>query len=355
MRKTLLRILAIVPIIVITAPALAADLMVPAAMQRCNTNDDCAMISNSCADGCGSAPANKASMPALLQQYQTKCGVALEAQPKCNMNPPLGSACINGRCTIDYAFANHAGPADYKSGAYPVPEAPVPSKVDPAKAPANDRQGFTAYDMDSENVQEKSLGQIKDTVYVPPSAPVHGGNYVPVTPKAAPAPAAPAPAPTAAPVPAPAAPVATPAPAAPVATPSQTQPQASMDQEPYATPRAPTAPQASTYVPAKPEFAPPAEPQIIEQPAVPVTPARALGASPPELPPMPPQPTPITASDLTEQRLSPPEGVTVPVGPNDPGATPPNAVLLAPDVLNNDVTNEKSFTATKKKLEQSLN
>lgn len=324
MHKIVLKVLTIVPVVFIAIPAIAADLMVPAAMQRCAANEDCAMISNTCSDSCGSAPVNKASLPALEQQYQARCGKALNAQPKCTMNPPLNSACINSRCTVDYAFANHAGPADYKSGAYPVPEAPVPSKVDPSKAPANDRAGFTAYDMQGQAVKENTLGEIKSTVYVPAQSPVSGGNYVPLG-TAAPAPQATAPAPQA------------PVPAAP--------PAPQVNAEPYAAPRSP-----ETYIPAKPEFAPPAEPQTVAAPALP-----AAAVQPPKLPAMPPQPAPIVASDLKEQRLAPPAGETVHVGPNDPGAVPPNAELLAPvpEVLGEG--SGKSFSAEKKKSDIDLN
>jgi hypothetical protein len=71
---------------------------------------------------------------------------------------------------------------------------------------------------------------------------------------------------------------------------------------------------------------------------------------------MPPQPTPIVASDLKEQRLAPPAGETVHVGPNDPGAVPPNAELLAPapEVLG-EGANDKSFTAVKKRDESDMN
>lgn len=346
MKKFTLSVLSIVPVLFVSFPALAVDLMVPAAMQRCNTNEDCAMISNTCSDSCASAPVNKASLPALEQQYNSRCGKTLESQPKCTMNPPLNSPCINSRCTVDYAFANHAGPADYKSGAYPVPEAPVPSKVDPSKAPANDRGGFTAYDMQGQAVKENTLGEIKTTIYVPPQAPVSGGNYVTLgtptaqtaapVPPSVPAPAAPvpvAPAPMTAPAP-------TPAPGMPPA------PQANA--EPYATPRSP-----NTYIPAKPEFAPPAEPQTVVDPAVPAT-----AAQPPKLPVMPPQPAPITASDAETKRLAPPAGETVHAGPNDPGAVPPNAELLAPvpEALGEDGDSiNKSFSAEKKKSDIDLN
>jgi hypothetical protein len=203
-------------------------------------------------------------------------------------------------------------------------------------APANDRGGFTAYDMQGQAVKENTLGEIKTTIYVPPQAPVSGGNYVAIgTPAAQTAEPVPTPTPApAAPVPVAPAPIAAPSP-----TPAPAMPQAPQtNAEPYATPRAP-----NTYIPAKPEFAPPAEPQTVVDPAIPAT-----AIQPPKLPPMPPQPAPITASDAE----------TVHAGPNDPGAVPPNAELLAPvpEALGEDGdTSNKSFSAEKKKSDIDLN
>jgi hypothetical protein len=72
---------------------------------------------------------------------------------------------------------------------------------------------------------------------------------------------------------------------------------------------------------------------------------------------MPPQPTPIIASDANAARLAPPAGETVHVGPNDPGAVPPNAELLAPipQALGDESATSKSFSAEKKKSDNDLN
>ena len=96
-------------------PAAAADMMI-SAMQSCTTNEDCQLISNSCADNCAYVPVSKSNLPAIGQQYQARCGKPMDANPTCVMNPSLNAACINSRCTIDYAYANNAGAKDYQSG-----------------------------------------------------------------------------------------------------------------------------------------------------------------------------------------------------------------------------------------------
>lgn len=141
--------------------ALASDLMVAAAMQRCTTNEECTLITNSCTDNCGFVPVNKLNMEILGAQYQNRCGKAMTDNPQCNMNPPIAAACINARCTIDYAYANHAAAADYKSGAFPTAESPVANAVPNDFKTINDRDGrFTAYDLPSESVRQNMLGQI---------------------------------------------------------------------------------------------------------------------------------------------------------------------------------------------------
>jgi hypothetical protein len=382
-----------------TVPAYAADIMVASTMQRCTTNEECALVTNSCQDNCAYVPINRANLPALETLYQSRCNKAMSANPACNMNPPISAACINARCTIDYAYANNAGAKDYQSGAYPVPAAPVPSKV-PAGAYANvnDRNGhFTAYDLPKNEVRQDTVGQIVDKIYVPPSAPVSGGNYVPVTGAVPSAPATP---PQAAPGPAPVTAPATPAyapqtnAAAPATQPAAIPPAAVPTNRSYATPPSavpamtpskpnqlppgaypaptpasaaaplPTAPvtQPETYVPA------PTQPTI-PAPGLPPAPAAKSPATKPAVPSVgapgvpqaPAGSVPIPPSDLKPApTFVPPPGTPVPAGPEDPGAPPPAGTTMLMPLPNGGtaviggaakVETKKTFATAKPKKE----
>ncbi len=353
MKKVVLVLVATAGILLGNGIAHASDLMVASAMQRCTTNEECALVTNSCADNCGFVPVNKMNLATLQQTYQQRCGKPMEANPQCNLNPPIAAACINSRCTIDYAYANNAGPKDYQSGAYPVPEAAVPSKVPASAAPANDRQGYTAYQIPQNEVREGSLG----TIYVPSNAPVKGGNYVPVTPGqqpfVAPAPVAPAaPAPTAAPV-APRAGIAPYAPtAATYATPPVVKP-ATLVTPTVATQEATTPVPAPVAVPAA---APTPVPTATTTPKQIATPTNPIPSSASDRIPEPRVPqeepmlkgtspdtgnvnAPIPPSEYKSQTFVPPAGSTSPVAPEDPGAKPPEGtVLIAPTPRGPDET-----------------
>lgn len=349
-----------------TLPAAASDLMVAATMQRCTTNEECALVTNSCKDNCGFVPVNKENMPALQSQYQTRCGKAMEANPTCNMNPPISAACVNSRCTIDYAYKNNAGAGDYQSGAYPVPEAPAPNKVQGDYTKIDDRKGgFTAYDLPQTEVKENTVGTLHTTVYVPPSAPVSGGNYVPVgtPPAAAPAPAAAIP-PAAVPTNTtyatppvvttpPVAPVPTPPPApvmAPPVAPTMVPPVAPLANVPAMTPSLP-----NQVVPTPP-------PAPVQAPAVPATPTAPYQYVAPEtvvtappvpaptpVPVAPPGSVPIPPSDLKPvPTFIPPAGGTIPVNPEDPGAPPPEGTKLMLKGTDMETDATKSFGASTK-------
>ncbi len=362
-------------------PALAADVMVASTMQRCTTNEECKLVTNSCADNCGFVPVNTSNLPAIEALYQTRCGKPMSANPQCNMNPPIAAACINARCTIDYAYANNAGAKDYQSGAYPVPEAAVPSKVPAADySNVNDRDGhFTAYNLPQNEVRQETVGQIVTKVYVPPSAPVSGGNYVPVTGMVPSAPAtpqtAPVPAPHAIPAPVSAAPSA--APAAPVVVPPVAIPTAKT----HATPPVATSPSVPTMTPSVPNQLPPpvppapapaATPQAyVPAPTVPTVPAPGLPPAPrapeagvpavgaPGVPQAPAGSVPIPPSDLKPApTFVPPAGTAVPVAPEDPGAPPPEGTTMIMPLPNGETATvgdatrggaKKSFTAEKAK------
>lgn len=360
-----------------TTSALADDVRVAAAMQRCSTNEECTLVTNSCQDNCGFVPIHKENLSALQGQYQARCGKPMEANPTCNMNPPISAACVNARCTIDYAYANHASAGDYKAGAYAVPEAPVPSKVAPdAYKHIDDRHGFTAYNLPQNEVREGTVGTLHTTVYVPPASPVSGGNYVPVTPgvaTTAPTPATPAPAttpavpptipPAAVPVPTTYAtpPVAVPAPQPVPSAPAYVAPVAPRDAVPHMTPSVPnqlppgyvdtTTGAVAPTVPTQPyEYVAPDT--IVTAPPVP---------TPPPVPVAPPGSKPIPPSDLKPvQSLVTPAGGTVPVNPEDPGAPPPegSSIILKDGKLGVSATSgktdaAKNFTAEPKSETQS--
>lgn len=374
-------------------PAYATDIMVASTMQRCATNEECALVTNSCQDNCGYVPVNRANLPALETLYQSRCNKPMSANPICNMNPPISAACINARCTIDYAYANNAGAKDYQSGAYPVPAAPVASKVPPgAYANVNDRDGhFTAYDLPQNEVRQDTVGQIVNKVYVPPSAPVSGGNYVPVTGMVPSAPATPPQTPPgttpvaipATPAYAPGANLAPPPAAPPVAVP----PVAVPTNHTYATPPSsipamtPSIPNqvppgtypAPTPPPAAPlPTAPVAQPQAyVPAPTTPTIPAPGLppatatttvavpAVGAPGVPQAPAGSVPIPPSDLKPApTFVPPPGTPIPAGPEDPGAPPPEGTTMLMPLPNGETSiigkaakteAKKTFAATKAK------
>jgi hypothetical protein len=174
-------------------PAMSADLMVPAAMQRCTADTDCTMISNSCDNSCADMPVNKANLPAIDNLRTQRCGAPTEkANEACTTNPPLESSCINNRCTIGYAYKANGDAKDYQSGAYPVPETAVPSQATGDYNSVNDKDGsFSAYDLPTDVVRQNALGQYN---FPAPTAPA------PAAPAPAPAPAAETPVEPAAPV-----------------------------------------------------------------------------------------------------------------------------------------------------------
>lgn len=327
-------------------PALAADLMVASTMQRCNGADDCQLVTNSCADNCGFVPVNKANMGVLEQLYQTRCGKPMEANPSCNMNPPISAACINNRCTIDYAYAHNAGPQDYQSGAYPVPEAAVPNQVPGDYSHVNDRHGFTAYDLPQADIKKDTMGQIVTKVYVPSTAPVSGENYVPVDSTSVgtvPVPTAPtapyAPTTNAAPeyVPAPVPSSTMAPPASPTGIPAAAVPSANS----YATPPVMTPSHPNQIPPTSPEFVPADTAPSLPAPGLPPAPVApptagdpvpaipAVGAS--GVPQAPANAVPIPPSDLKPApTFVPPAGTAIPVSPEDPGAPPPEGSTLIP-------------------------
>ena len=151
-------LLAVAALSVLSAlPARADDVRVPAAMQRCMATEDCTMVSSSCTSSCATLPVNKAQVAAIQAIYAKQCGKAADANGACASDQALTPACINNRCTIGY-LPYSAG--DYKPGAFPVPESPVPMQGGDDYNSVNDRDGnFSAYSLPSEIVKQNMIGQ----------------------------------------------------------------------------------------------------------------------------------------------------------------------------------------------------
>lgn len=147
----------------VSAAIAATDITVPAAMQVCTSNADCTMVSNTCGDNCADLPVNKNSLSAIDTLKAQRCGAAASGPDNqvCRTNPPMESTCINNRCTVGYAFQNHADPQDYKPGAYPVPERPAqPAPQTQSYNGVNDKDGaFSAYNLPQDQVRQNTLGQ----------------------------------------------------------------------------------------------------------------------------------------------------------------------------------------------------
>ncbi len=99
-----------------------AEPVMSAAQQQCTSSADCTFVSLTCGDGCASVPINTSGKSALEPSLRQQCGGKLpeESGVVCHMNPPLKPACVNNRCTIGYAFENHAGSGDYQTTPAPA-------------------------------------------------------------------------------------------------------------------------------------------------------------------------------------------------------------------------------------------
>lgn len=142
----------------------AADVMVPAAMQRCSGPDECVMVSNVCGSSCPVLPINKAHEATVQGLYQTRCGATPEDSGACTSGQKLEAACVSGHCTIAYTPPPSAPAGDpmYKPGAYPVPESPVEYQGANDYSEVNDTDGnFSAYDLPKDLVRQNALGQYK--------------------------------------------------------------------------------------------------------------------------------------------------------------------------------------------------
>lgn len=113
-----MRSLLLIISLLFAAPVLAQP-VVTADHQQCTSNADCTLISLTCGEACASVPVSLRGKAALEPTIRNQCGGTLpeESDTICHMNPPMGAACINSRCTIDYAFENYGEPADYQNGA----------------------------------------------------------------------------------------------------------------------------------------------------------------------------------------------------------------------------------------------
>lgn len=101
------------------AAPVQAQPVVTAGHQQCASHADCTLISLTCGNACASVPVSLQGKAALEPDLRNQCGGTLpeEIDMICHMHPPMGAACVNNRCTIDYAFENHGEPADYQKKA----------------------------------------------------------------------------------------------------------------------------------------------------------------------------------------------------------------------------------------------
>lgn len=117
---TIRRISIIGMFLLISAPfAVRAEHMIGSEnIQTCSTNEQCTLVSQTCSTSCASLPVNSKFVEAMTEKRTQECGSNVSALPTCVMNPPLHAACINNRCTIDYAFQHNSHDGDYKNGGY---------------------------------------------------------------------------------------------------------------------------------------------------------------------------------------------------------------------------------------------
>lgn len=140
--------------------AAAADVMVTSSMQRCTSDSQCVLVSLDCDDSCDRAPVNESSLPTLDRSFFQRCGRPIMPHNECSVQKDLEAACVNGRCTIGTAYKQAGSAADYKSGAYPLPESAVPYEGPSDYDTVDDRSGtFTAYDLPKEVVKQNVMGE----------------------------------------------------------------------------------------------------------------------------------------------------------------------------------------------------
>lgn len=153
------RFLALAALMTLTATsAMADDVRIPAAMQRCASNEECIMVPGSCGSSCATLPVNKSQLSAAQAIYAKQCGKAADANGTCASAQTLEPACVSNHCTI---ASLPVGAGDYKPGAYPIPEAPTPMPSGSENFDnVNDRDGhFSAYDLPPELVKQNMMGQ----------------------------------------------------------------------------------------------------------------------------------------------------------------------------------------------------
>ena len=92
----------------------AGEIPVTATMQHCVRSDDCVLLNRACGTGCDLTPVNIAFVGPLETHMLQSCGAVNETV--CYSYPPIKTACVSGRCTIDYTYTGNAAPADYTGG-----------------------------------------------------------------------------------------------------------------------------------------------------------------------------------------------------------------------------------------------
>jgi hypothetical protein len=119
------RFIKILPAVLVFSAGVAYAETPPAAqMQRCTSNAECTLVTQSCATNCPTLPINTAFQQSYIERRNELCGNDAEGLLHCNVSPPLQPTCINNRCTVGYAFQNTSDEKDLINGGVQPPTRP---------------------------------------------------------------------------------------------------------------------------------------------------------------------------------------------------------------------------------------
>ncbi len=123
-------------------------------MQQCRQNGECVFARSRC-DDCTLIPLNRTYAPTFSAELMKICAGEIK-DLRCSIHPAANPVCINGRCTLDYAYEEHADPADY------LHKTKKPGELITDDLTAAEKSGrFTAYDLDEGEVVTGNIGQLR--------------------------------------------------------------------------------------------------------------------------------------------------------------------------------------------------
>jgi hypothetical protein len=190
----------ILPLYILTAlllvptAASAQGMLLAEQMQNCTTNEECILVAQTCATSCASLPINMKFVQTYTDRRTQSCGEAVNNLPVCNINPPMNAACINSRCTIDYAFQHNSHDGDYRNGGYQgsgsVPQQHSANSYSGASyTPSGKPDPSNGYVAPANAASVRSLGTVEMTTQpAPATAPVIQTQQVEQVPAEEPAP-----------------------------------------------------------------------------------------------------------------------------------------------------------------------